>query len=145
MADIRKPTAKQEETLEQSRRLYQKGIEGEKDMLSKISTTMAKSARDDIRAAKKMRESVPESVREYEAYQGAGYKKGGKVKKLAYGGHLFKRMGKGSYMDNFVAPMDEEAKKRLGMTGMKKGGKVNSASKRADGCAKKGKTKGRMI
>jgi hypothetical protein len=30
-------------------------------------------------------------------------------------------------------------------TGMKKGGKVSSASKRADGCAIKGKTKGRMI
>lgn len=30
-------------------------------------------------------------------------------------------------------------------TGMKKGGKVSSASKRADGCAIKGKTKGRMV
>ena len=29
--------------------------------------------------------------------------------------------------------------------GMKKGGKVSSASKRADGCATKGKTKGRMM
>jgi hypothetical protein len=29
--------------------------------------------------------------------------------------------------------------------GMKKGGKVSSASKRADGCAIKGKTKGRMV
>jgi hypothetical protein len=28
---------------------------------------------------------------------------------------------------------------------MKKGGKVSSASKRADGCATKGKTKGRMV
>jgi hypothetical protein len=34
-----------------------------------------------------------------------------------------------------------EAKK----TGMKKGGKVSSASKRADGCAVKGKTKGRIV
>ena len=31
------------------------------------------------------------------------------------------------------------------VTGMKKGGKVSSASKRADGCAVKGKTKGRMV
>ena len=31
------------------------------------------------------------------------------------------------------------------VTGMKKGGKVSSASKRADGCAIKGKTKGRMV
>jgi hypothetical protein len=29
--------------------------------------------------------------------------------------------------------------------GMKKGGKVSSASSRADGCATKGKTKGRMV
>jgi hypothetical protein len=29
--------------------------------------------------------------------------------------------------------------------GMKEGGKVSSASKRADGCAIKGKTKGRMV
>jgi hypothetical protein len=36
----------------------------------------------------------------------------------------------------------EEAKKELGM---KKGGKVSSASKRADGCAQRGKTRGRMV
>ena len=30
------------------------------------------------------------------------------------------------------------------VTGMKKGGKVSSASKRADGCAIRGKTKGTM-
>jgi hypothetical protein len=29
--------------------------------------------------------------------------------------------------------------------GMKKGGKVSSASKRADGCAIKGKTRGKMV
>jgi hypothetical protein len=29
--------------------------------------------------------------------------------------------------------------------GMKSGGKVSSASKRADGCAMRGKTKGRMV
>ena len=29
--------------------------------------------------------------------------------------------------------------------GMKKGGKVSSASKRADGCAIRGKTKGKMV
>jgi len=31
------------------------------------------------------------------------------------------------------------------VTGMKKGGKVGSASKRADGCAIRGKTKGTMV
>lgn len=41
---------------------------------------------------------------------------------------------------------DEDIKKaQSGQTGMKQGGKVSSASKRADGCAVKGKTKGRMI
>lgn len=38
-----------------------------------------------------------------------------------------------------------EAQDKQEGTGMKKGGKVSSASKRADGCATKGKTKGRMI
>jgi hypothetical protein len=32
-----------------------------------------------------------------------------------------------------------------GYKGYKKGGKVSSASKRGDGCAQRGKTKGRMI
>ena len=36
---------------------------------------------------------------------------------------------------------EEEAKAK----GMKKGGKVVSASKRADGCAERGKTKGRIV
>jgi hypothetical protein len=45
---------------------------------------------------------------------------------------------------------NEERKKRLAKqsgqpTAMKKGGKVSSASKRADGCCVKGKTKGRMV
>jgi hypothetical protein len=31
------------------------------------------------------------------------------------------------------------------VSGFKKGGSVSSASKRADGCAVKGKTKGRMV
>jgi len=100
MNRIRKPTEKEAAKLEESRQLMRRGIEGEQDFMSKISTTMAKSARDDMREAKRMRESVPEKAREYEAYQGAGYKDGGKV---------------------------------------------GSASKRADGCAVRGKTKGKMV
>lgn len=38
----------------------------------------------------------------------------------------------------------EEQDKQEGR-GMKKGGSVSSASKRADGCATRGKTKGRMV
>lgn len=37
------------------------------------------------------------------------------------------------------------AEERREARGMKKGGSVSSASKRADGCAVKGKTKGRMV
>jgi len=46
---------------------------------------------------------------------------------------------------------DDETPSRAGMgeimsgKGMKKGGSVSSASKRADGCATKGKTKGRFV
>jgi hypothetical protein len=94
----RKPTDKEKAILDKSREMMQRGIEGEKDFLSKISTTMAKSARDEQREAKRLRESVPESARNYE-----------------------------------------------GLEGMKAGGSVSSASKRADGCAMRGKTRGRMV
>ena len=100
MATYRKPTEKETEKLNKSREKMIQGIEGEKDIFSKMMPTMAKAARDDIRAAKAMRESVPASAREGEAYQNAGYKKGGKV---------------------------------------------SSASKRADGCCVKGKTRGKMV
>jgi len=98
--DYRKPTVKEKEKLEKSREMMVQGTEGEKDFLSRISTTAAKAARDDIRAARKLAESVPARAREGEAYEYAGYKKGGKV---------------------------------------------SSASKRADGCAVRGKTKGKMV
>ena len=39
----------------------------------------------------------------------------------------------------------QQAQMEAQSTNMRKGGKVSSASKRADGCAIKGKTKGRMI
>jgi hypothetical protein len=87
MANYRKPTEKETEKLNKSRQKMIEGIEGEKDIFSKMMPTMAKAARDDIRAAKAMRESVPASAREGEAYQNAGYKKGGKVKKFAEGGY----------------------------------------------------------
>jgi hypothetical protein len=51
-----------------------------------------------------------------------------------------KKSGKGQ------AYTDEDVQKaQAGQTGMKAGGKVSSASSRADGCAVKGKTKGRMV
>jgi hypothetical protein len=96
MPNYRKPTDKEIEKLNKSRKMMVEGIEGERDIFSKTMPTMAKAARDEIRAAKALRETVPASAREGEAYQDAGYQKGGKV---------------------------------------------SSASKRADGCAIRGKTR----
>ena len=46
-------------------------------------------------------------------------------------------------------PVNKKAGGKIGMgmtkNNYKKGGKVSSCSKRADGCATKGKTKGRMV
>ena len=98
--DYRKPTVKEKEKLEKSREMMVQGIEGEKDIFSKLMPTMSKAARDEMRAARTLRESVSPRAREGEAYEYAGYKKGGKV---------------------------------------------SSASKRADGCAVRGKTKGKMV
>lgn len=48
---------------------------------------------------------------------------------------------------NKMGYMKKGGKVGMGMTknNYKKGGKVSSCSKRADGCAKRGKTKGRMV
>jgi len=40
---------------------------------------------------------------------------------------------------------DQKMREKVKSMGYAKGGKVSSASKRADGCAQRGKTKGRMI
>jgi hypothetical protein len=81
MPNYRKPTEKEATKLDAARKKTQEGIAGEKDIFSKAMPTMAKSARDDVKAGLKMRESVPASAREGEAYEQAGYKKGGKVMK----------------------------------------------------------------
>jgi len=49
--------------------------------------------------------------------------------------------------DRILTGMKKKAdeNKFMGSTGMKSGGKVSSASKRADGCAIKGKTRGKMM
>lgn len=104
--DYRKPTDEEADKLNRSRDLMKRGIEDEKGLLARFMPTMGKAARDDMRKAKDMRESVSPKAREYEAYNDAGYQKGGKVKKMAKGG---------------------------------------SASSRADGCAVKGKTRGKFV
>jgi len=47
--------------------------------------------------------------------------------------------------DKKLAAMEAAQAGKMPQPGMKKGGKVSSASKRADGCAIKGKTKGKII
>ncbi len=86
--------------IEAARQMMREGLEGEKDMFSRISPIMRKQATDQFREGLKRYEKSDEKIREKEAYDFAGYKKGGKV---------------------------------------------SSASKRADGCATKGKTRGRMV
>lgn len=68
----------------------------------------------------------------YDHYNNA---KGGKVKKMAEGGKLPDLTGDGKVTRADVL-------KGRGVPGFSKGG---SASKRADGCATKGKTKGKMV
>jgi hypothetical protein len=41
--------------------------------------------------------------------------------------------------------VDANARKKISDMGYKKGGSVSSASKRADGCCVKGKTRGKMV
>ena len=108
---MRKPTAAEMAKIEKARERLQMGQAGERDMLSKISTTSRKAAKDMQRSANEMRESVDPAAREYELAVDSGQKNGGSVK----------------------------AKK------MAKGGSVGSASKRADGCAVKGKTRGKFV
>ena len=51
-------------------------------------------------------------------------------------------------MQDMMSQDEQDKRKKeeeMKAQGMKKGGKVSSASKRADGCAVRGKTKGRMV
>jgi hypothetical protein len=47
--------------------------------------------------------------------------------------------------DAYSGKEEEKRKKEASGAPMKKGGKVSSASSRADGCATKGKTRGKMV
>lgn len=56
------------------------------------------------------------------------------------------RIKKMAQEDKEKAERESEAEKKRESRGMKKGGSVkSSASKRADGCASRGKTRGRMV
>jgi hypothetical protein len=53
----------------------------------------------------------------------------------------------GDYFSSLKSPsrMRDEARQKSKTTNMKSGGKVSSASNRADGCAVRGKTRGKMV
>ena len=65
-----------------------------------------------------------------------------KMKNLPKDSAEYARMKKAQEMAGAAM---KAAPKRQAPSNMKKGGKVSSCSKRADGCATKGKTKGRMV
>lgn len=54
------------------------------------------------------------------------------------------RVAPGATLEDFV-PGKERPRKNIKLVPLSKGGKVSSASKRADGIAQRGKTKGTMI
>jgi hypothetical protein len=54
-----------------------------------------------------------------------------------------KSMEREEYKDKQTREADAEKKRES--RGMKKGGKIKSASARADGCAQRGKTRGRIV
>ena len=76
---------------------------------------------------------------------------------IIYPKQFFEDNVMGTEAQNAAADAREAARARANPTGneakfrdfigaeYKKGGKVSSASKRADGCAQRGKTKGRMV
>ena len=88
----RKPTEAQRKRIEEARKMTRAGIEDQRGIMSRLMPTMAKSARDDERIGRRMMEQIPESVRRYEAEEGAPpagpYRKGGKVKSYAKGGKI---------------------------------------------------------
>lgn len=184
MAMYKKPTEAQRAKIQRARKMTREGMEGEDDLLSRISTTMRKGARDQQKIGRKMMEEVPQEVRNYENEEGAEpmgpYKKGGKVMKYAKGGVTeyggMEKYASKSAMKKHEAkesPSEEKMEKKMGknmaratmqkvatgavkkheksMHGMKKGGMACGGMKKyakggsIDGCAKRGKTKGRMV
>ena len=138
-----KPTEKQREKIDAARKRMREGMEGEKSLLARLSTTEAKAARDEQKMAKRDMDKVPESVRRYEGEEGqdySPYKKGGKVMNE---NNMMKKEGRGmakADMQKVASKAVKGHEKR--MHGMKAGGSV---SKRADGCAVRGKTRGKMV
>ena len=79
MPNYRTPSSKEAAKLEMARDMMRRGIAEERDPLTRFLPTGQASAAREMRAAKKLRESVSEAAREGEAYNQAGYAKGGKI------------------------------------------------------------------
>ena len=149
MPNYRQPTEKESKKLNEARKKTSEGIEAEKDMFSRLMPTMAKDARDQIRAGKAMRESVSEAAREGEAYNQAGFNKGGlnKVNPVPsvpatpakQNPNAVDKTSKKPPAQGFQAILDKYTGDKP--DNLRTGGKVSSASKRADGCAIRGKTR----
>ena len=97
---VRKPTEGEQRRIDKARSDMQGADKAKTDIMSRISTTARKDAYEGFDEAKRRMERIPREAREYESYNQAPYKAGGKV---------------------------------------------SSAAKRADGCAKRGHTKGRFV
>lgn len=73
----------------------------------------------------------------------------GKLIGKGFGGILPAAIARSAQRDAARSAAEEEREKAMLASAegkpMKKGGKVSSASSRADGCAQRGKTKGRMV
>jgi len=103
--------------------------------IRKISPFMHAIGESDT-AAEKRRRAAKAATGDTSAEGATGMKRGGAVKKMAKGGKLTDLTGDGKVTRADVL-------KGRGVPGFSKGG--STASKRADGCATKGKTKGRFV
>jgi hypothetical protein len=109
---------------------------------------------DEMKADERQRKAREQ----YDKDKAKNFKKGGRVKRYADGGDVATQQPTYPFYGNTPQPSTTQPETGVNQTfniqpsasagrptQMKKGGKVSSASKRADGCATKGKTRGRMV
>jgi len=77
--------------MEDARSRAERAAYEEKDMLSKISPVAKSGATKDFNQAIKDFKKIPQKVRDKAAYDQAGYKKGGVIKKMVRGGGIESR------------------------------------------------------
>ena len=126
--------AKEYEDIEKPKNLVEVARKGSADELRKIADRTFKS--------------LPEEVKDYEAYKDAGFKKGGKISKAVMQNAGFYDKGKTEKERQDIVKKVTTKPQRVAMVAkafltknMNEGGKVGSASKRADGIALRGKTR----